>query len=61
MTTWLFVALSSPSTLVLVPVVFSLWMDARASLLSRFRRQPTLPEPVEADLELLEEREEVGN
>ncbi len=54
-------ALSTLFTLVLVPVVFSLWMDARASFQSRFRGQPTLPEPVEEDLELLAEREDVGD
>jgi len=53
--------LSTLFTLVLVPTVFSLWVDTRAGILRLFRRTPPLPEPVEAPVEFVQEREEVGD
>jgi HAE1 family hydrophobic/amphiphilic exporter-1 len=42
--------LSTLFTLVLVPTVFSLWLDVRASLLSRVRRKATAVRPADAAL-----------
>jgi hypothetical protein len=42
--------LSTLFTLVLVPTVFSLWMDAQAGLRTRFRRQPAALREEEVDL-----------
>jgi hypothetical protein len=53
--------LSTLFTLVLVPTVFSLWIDTRARILRWFRRAPALPAVVETPIEFIEEREEVGD
>jgi hypothetical protein len=53
--------LSTLFTLVLVPTVFSLWIDTRAGLARLFRRTPVLAEPLTTPIELVEEREEVGD
>lgn len=53
--------LSTLFTLVLVPTVFSLWIDTRAGISRWFRRPPARPEPVETPVEFIAEREEVGD
>ena len=53
--------LSTLFTLVLVPTVFSLWVDTHAGIVCLFRRRPTPSEPVETPVDLIEEREEVGD
>jgi len=53
--------LSTLFTLVLVPTVFSLWIDIRAGILRLFSGPPALPASVEAEVELIREREEVGD
>lgn len=53
--------LSTLFTLVLVPTVFSIWVDMRAGIRRLCKRRPTLPEPVESPEALIEEREEVGD
>jgi HAE1 family hydrophobic/amphiphilic exporter-1 len=54
-------ALSTLFTLVLVPTVFSLWVDIRGGIARLFRRTPPLPEPLETSTVFIEEREEVGD
>ncbi len=54
-------ALSTLFSLLLVPVVFSLWVDIEASLPRWGRRQPTCSTAARDDIELLAEREEVGD
>jgi HAE1 family hydrophobic/amphiphilic exporter-1 len=53
--------LSTLFTLVLVPTVFSLWIDTQAGIVRLFRGTPALPELVDASEEFVEEREEVGD